>query len=323
MISQEQKFRLGVFLTISILLLVGLLAVLIIPKLQDEGDRYFINFKGTSVNGMSEGADVKYQGVKIGKVEQLVVNSRDLDSVLVYVRLQKAFPVKEDMRAALQYVGITGMRFVEISGGKTTSNFILPGGEIYTKKGLGERAEDIVLNVDSVVDAVNQILNKENRANLAQTLKNIEASTRSLATVLEARETKMASAIEKLDTVMTHMVELSTNLNALSLTLKDQMEKVSLVKLAKDSELMLEEITKRFSKDELGQVLKKADTFFENAAKTVRSIEVQFGSMEGEFSNTLINLRESIENLAHFTRLLSEDPTSLIRKPAEKKRSRK
>ncbi len=323
MISKEQKYRLGVFLLISVILLVGLLAVFIIPKLSDQGDRYFINFKGTSVNGLSEGVDVKYQGVRIGNVDRLIVNPEDLDSVLVFVRLKKDFPVKDDMRAALQYAGITGMRFVEISGGKTSSKFILPEGEIHTKKGLGERAEDIVLNVGSVVEAANEMLGKKNREKFSRTLENIETSTRVLATLLEGRENKMTNTLEKLDIVMTHMADVSANLSTITLKLKDQSEKISLVKLAKESERLLQEISARLSKNELGQVMVKMNTLLDTTTTSVRTMGAQFGSMEGEFNTTLVNLRESVENIAHFTRQLSEDPTSLIRKPAEKKRSGK
>jgi phospholipid/cholesterol/gamma-HCH transport system substrate-binding protein len=276
-----------------------------------------------SVNGVNEGSDVKYQGVKIGHVTRLEVNPEDLDSVLIYVRIKKGFPVKEDMYAALQYAGITGMRFVEISGGKAKSKFVLPGGEIKPKKGLGEKAEDIVLNVDSVVDAVNQMLNPENRQKFAQMLKNLETSTRVIANVLDKREKEFGSSLEKLDNAMTHIVDLSKNLKSFSDYLNDQTVDLSLKKLAEQSDTLLKTITRRFSKDEMGQVLTKLDKFLETATVSIRKLETQLGEMEGEFTQTLVKLRESMENLARFTRDLTEDPTVLIRKRAEKKRSKK
>jgi phospholipid/cholesterol/gamma-HCH transport system substrate-binding protein len=323
MITKEQKFRLGVFLVVSFLLLVAILAILIIPKLKENGYTYFINFKGTSVNGVNQGADVKYQGVKVGKVSELEVNPENLDSVLIYVRIKQSFSVKEDMRAALQYAGITGLRFVEISGGKAKSSYVLPGGEIRAKKGLGEKAEDIVLNIDSVVDAVNQILNTENRDKFAQMLKNLEASTRVTAQLLESREKNLSSTVGKLDDAMTHIVELSKNLQQFTDYMNKQSQQVSLGGLAKKSEKLLDTISKRLSKEEFGQVMNNTNRFLETANISLRKFETQFHNMEGEFSKSLVSLRESMENLAQFTRELTEDPTVLIRKRSGKKGSKK
>lgn len=319
MISKEQKLRLGIFLVATTLLLVVVLAVFILPKLKEEGDVYFINFRGTSVNGVNQGADVKYQGVKIGKVSRLEVNADDLDSVLIYVKIKKGFPVKADMRAALQYAGITGLRFVEISGGKSRSPFILPGGEIKTKKGLGEKAEDIVLNVDSVVNAVNDILNKKNRDSFSQLLKNLETSTGILAKTLEEREKNLDSTLKKIDQSMTHITTLAKNLETFSTYLNTLSKNIELEKVSSDTRDALQNISKRFSKEELGSVLKSMDTFLETSTLSVRKIETRFHVLEEEFSKTLAGFRESMDNIARFTRELAEDPTLLLWKRTGKR----
>jgi len=322
MITKEQKLRLGTFLIISVVLLIGILAIFIVPKLSREGDTYFINFKGTSVNGVNEGSDVKYQGVKIGSVSVLEVNPKNLDSVLIYVQIKKGFPVKKDMRAALQYAGITGLRFVEISGGKAESEFVPPGGEILPKKGLGEKAEDIVLNVDSVVDAVNKILNPENQEKIASMLKNLEKSTRVISDVLEKREKDFGNSIKKFDTAMTQIVRLSENLKEFSDYLIELKEKVPVEKIAKESEKLIKTVSQRFSDQEMGKVLGKFDTFLETATVSIKRIENRFHDMEGGFNKTLSGLKESMENISKFTRELAEDPTIFIRKRAEKRSKR-
>jgi phospholipid/cholesterol/gamma-HCH transport system substrate-binding protein len=320
MIKKEQKLRLGVFLVVSSVLLAAILAVLIIPKLSEEGDLYYINFKGMSVNGVNEGADVKYQGVRIGKVVRLEVNPRDLNSILIYVRIKSGFPVKADMAAALQYAGITGLRFVEISGGKPESEFVEPEGEILTKKGLGEKAEDIVLNVDNVVNAVNDLLKTENREKMAQLVENLEKSTRIISNVLEKREKNFANSLEELDQTMIQLTQLSENLNKFVSHLNNISADGRIENLVRDSEKLVKTISQRFSDEELGRVLGKLDNFLETAGSSVRKIENQFFDIESEFNETLVSLRESMENISHFTRELTEDPTILIRKRAKKRK---
>ncbi len=323
MISKQQKVRLGAFLVISFLVLAVSMAILVIPKLKEKGDVYFINFKGTSVNGISEGAPVKYQGVEIGKVIHLEVNPKNLNSVLIYVRIKSGFPVKVDMGAVLQYAGITGLRFIEISGGKDRSSFVLPGGEIKTKKGLGEKAEDIVLNVDSVVKAVNDMLNAQNREKFALLIKNLETSTRVIADTLEKRQSSFTGTIDKLDRSMTHILELSKNLKTLSAHMNNVSQKVSFENLAKESENLLKNISERFSEKEMGKVLKRLDSFLVTAGSSLRKVETNFQNLHEEFRLTLVRLRESMENISRFTREVSEDPTMLIRKKSAKKRGKK
>jgi phospholipid/cholesterol/gamma-HCH transport system substrate-binding protein len=320
MITKEQKMRLGVFLVVSSVLLAVILAVFIIPKLMGEGDLYYINFKGMSVNGVSEGADVKYQGVGIGKVSRLEVNPEDLDSILVYVRIKRGFPVKKDMRAALQYAGITGLRFVEISGGKVESEFVPPGGEILTKKGLGEKAEDIVLNVDSVVEAINELLKPENRQKMAQTMENLEKSTRVISNVLEQREQQFNTSIKKFDDTMTRLVQLSESLNKFAAYLNELSENGRIDNLLKGGEKLIKTVSRRLSDEELGKTMEKLDTFLDTANSSIRKIENRFFDMESEFNETLSALRESMENISRFTRDLTEDPTVLIRKRAGKQK---
>lgn len=319
MITKEQKFRLGVFLFIAILLTIAVLAVFIVPKLQEEGDTYFINFKEMSVNGLNEGSDVKYQGVGIGKVSQMHVNPEDLSSILVYVDLKKGFPVKKDMRAKLQYAGITGLRFVEISGGRTECEDLEPGGEILMGKGLGEKAEDIVLNVDSVVDAINDVLNPENRENISGLLTNIEKSTAILARILGKRERNLENLFKNIDQAAAELKTISEDIKTFTQGLTNITEKVEWEKIGKDFDTMTTNISDRFSPQELGDVVKNFNTFVKTSTASIKKIESSFLDLDGELNNTLVSLRESMENIAKLTRELTEDPTILIRTKTEKR----
>ncbi|MCU0284830.1 MAG: MlaD family protein [Acidobacteria bacterium] len=213
MITKEQRIRLIIFLVVSIILLILIFSIFIMPKIKTVGDVYYIDFRDTSVTGISEGADVKYQGVVIGKVIRMKVNPDDLRSVLIYIRITKGFTIKEDMRAALQYAGITGMRYIEISGGTMDTKNLEPGEKILTKKGLGEKAEDIVLSIDNAVDGLNNILNEKNREKIALTFKNIEKSTYIISDLLESKKTNLANTMENLDDITTKLSNAANSLN--------------------------------------------------------------------------------------------------------------
>ena len=319
MITKEQKVRLSIFLVTAAILFIIILAAFIYPKLKEKGEVYYINFKGTSVNGLNNGSDVKYQGVKIGIVKDIEVNPTDLDSILVYVRIQPKFPVMDDMRAALVYAGITGLRFVEISGGHAHANLVPPGGEILTQRGLGEKAEDIVLNVDNVVQAINDMLDKKNREKFASLLSNLEKSTGVISGILEKREKNFVNSIEKFDATMTEIIQLTENLKSFSEYLNGLSERAPIESLVKESETLIKQLSQRFSQQELGKTMESLDTFLKTTTSGIRKIENRFIDLESELNKTLVSLRESLENIASFTRDLKEDPTLLIRKRAPKR----
>ncbi len=325
MITKEQKLRLGVFLAVSLVLLAVITGIFIIPKLKTEGDIYYVDFREISVNGVSEGADVKYQGVKIGTVIRITVNPDDLRSVLLYIKIKKGFPVKKDMRARLQYVGITGLRFVEISGGKTEAKNLEPGGRILTKKGLGEKAEDIVLNVDSVAKAINDMLNPENRQKVSLLIKNLEKGTAVISNLLEKKEENLGNSMENIDKITRELHQVAINLNQFTLYLTEVSEKVQVKKLEKvvtHTDDLIQTLSRRFSEKEAGKLLADIDTFVNTATLSIRKIENRFHDLEGEINMTLVSLRESMENISRFTRELADDPTILIRTRADKRRKK-
>jgi len=322
MITREQKFRLEAFLVLTSILFVGILAIFIGPKLKEKGDIYVINFREISVNGVNEGADVKYQGVKIGKVSSIDVNRDDLSSIILQVELKKGFPVKQDMRAKLQYLGITGLRFVELYGGKNSSDILEPGGEIPMGRGIGEKAEDLVVNIDSVVQAINKILDAENRGKISNTLSNIEKSSDVLARLLTKKEGEIGNVVDNLDKISGELADFSTKLKELTANINELDDKIKSEKLVENTGRVMRNLGDRLSKEEFGAVLKNFDRLVSTSSTSIKKIENSFYSLKSDLQNTFDSLKESMANIAKFTRDLAEDPTVLIRTRTNKRRKK-
>jgi phospholipid/cholesterol/gamma-HCH transport system substrate-binding protein len=77
---------------------------------------YRVHF-AESVNGLALGDPVKFQGVDVGTVKAMALDPSDPQKVQVDVRLRKEAPVKTDTKAVLKLKGITGVMFIELSGG--------------------------------------------------------------------------------------------------------------------------------------------------------------------------------------------------------------
>ena len=93
---------------------------------------YRIHFSD-AVSGLSVGDPVKFRGVDVGTVKSLGIDPEDPRRVLVDLRLRKETPVKTDTRASLALKGITGVVYIELSGGDPAAQTLLavtPQGQV-------------------------------------------------------------------------------------------------------------------------------------------------------------------------------------------------
>jgi len=162
MMTHEQKTRLAVFLSLATVVFIAVSGFFIVPKLRDAGEVYTVNFRNTSVQGLIIGSLVKYRGVEVGRVIRIRVSPTDLDSILVDVKIREGVVVKTDMSATMVYVGLTGQKYVEISGGTLGAPNLKAHGEIPTGRGLGDKADDIVNNIETTAKRITELLSPEN-----------------------------------------------------------------------------------------------------------------------------------------------------------------
>jgi phospholipid/cholesterol/gamma-HCH transport system substrate-binding protein len=314
MINKEQKTRLTVFSLASLALFILFLALLVLPMLKARGVRYVINFAGTSVNGLVTSSAVKYQGVEVGKVSDISVHPDDLASIRVRLELSRAFPVKKDMTATLAFGGITGSKFIELSGGTNDSPGLPPGGEIPAARGLGERAEDIVANIDTAVRRINNLLGPENQTRISAFLENTEKSAAVISGVLEAKRENLANAITNIEKAANDFGAVTENLRRITGDLSGLTAKLDTS--AGDA---LVNLNKRFSDEEMGKVLRNLETFIEVASSSMKKIESLVVVQQADLRATVEGLSLAVDNLSKLSRDLMEDPTMFLRNRKGKK----
>jgi phospholipid/cholesterol/gamma-HCH transport system substrate-binding protein len=315
MMTHEQKTRLGIFLAIAtVAFLVGL-GFFLVPKLRETGDYYFINFRKTSVNGLLPDSAVRYQGVDIGKVTLIEVNPKDRDSVFVHIKVQKGFPITKDTTAVLMLAGITGLRFIDLKGGTQDSVRLPPRGEIQMGRGLEEQAGDIVGNIDTAVKSFNNLLSRENLDRINGFLEKAEKSSAVIAQVLEAKRGKLETAFDNVEKATNEFASVTENLRKISTNVGDMSEKI----VARSS-AAIDNVAKRFSDEEMGQVLRDLQTFIDTTSVSLKRIEDSLIAQQGDLKQAVASLALAMDNLLRFTREISEDPTALIKARKEKKK---
>jgi phospholipid/cholesterol/gamma-HCH transport system substrate-binding protein len=156
-----------------------------------------------SVAGLNLNAPVKLNGVDVGKVRGIQLDPTNPERVRLTFALERGTPVKEDTVAVLKTQGLTGIAYVELSGGTRDSPPLLaaapePYPVIRTKPSLGARLENVLTTVlsklDSTSTTIDALLSAENRQAFTSALADIATVSRTLAARKDTLDAGIASA---------------------------------------------------------------------------------------------------------------------------------
>jgi phospholipid/cholesterol/gamma-HCH transport system substrate-binding protein len=143
-----------------------------------------------SVAGLNLNAPVKYNGVDVGKVRKIELDRLNPQRVYLLFAIEQGTPIKEDTIAVLKTQGLTGIAYVELSGGAADSPPLLiaagsPYPVIRTKPSLSARLENVLSSVlgklDSTSNSINSLLSDENKAAFKSALADIATVARTIA----------------------------------------------------------------------------------------------------------------------------------------------
>lgn len=163
-----------------------------------------------SVAGLNLDAPVKYNGVDVGKVQAIQLDHINPQRVNLLFAIERGTPIKEDTIAVLKTQGLTGITYVELSGGTAGSPPLLiqPGArypEIRTQPSLAARLENVLTSVlaklDSTSTNINAILSEENQAALRSALADVAIVARTVASRKDSIDTSLSDAATSLKNV--------------------------------------------------------------------------------------------------------------------------
>lgn len=150
-------------------------------------DTYYIYMK-ESVSGLQKSSAVKYMGVQIGKVKKIEVDPENPEEVRITIEVPRGTQIRKGMWATLKSIGITGLSYIEISGGSKNEPLLKQKeGKIPTIPSkpsmfarLGISMEDLSFQISQVSKRIGEVLSKENIQNLNDILQNLEETTDNL-----------------------------------------------------------------------------------------------------------------------------------------------
>ena len=204
MSTRSQKIRLGVFLLLALLLFVGSVGTLAGIKMFNPRDRYYASFT-TSVSGLEVGSTVKMKGVRVGQVEKVGIG-QDVESVLVTIAMDPGTPITVDTKAVMTAIGITGLQFIELTGGSAKSKRVKPNTpKSFIKAGdsilntLTGKATSIALKMEGLLNNLLALTAEENRVKVRSILTNTDGLLTSTRGVVDTNKEKIDRIFANLD----------------------------------------------------------------------------------------------------------------------------
>ena len=162
-------------------------------QFNNDYDVYDIVFSGP-VNGLSEGGEVHFNGIRVGEVTDLNLDPHKGDQVIARIRLNGTTPVRVTSRAQLEPQGITGLNYVQITAGTQGSALLkdqYPENVVPVIQSQPSPIAELLSGSGTVlaqtVDAlnrINRVMSDDNIRSFSSTLKNVET----LSNELEARK---------------------------------------------------------------------------------------------------------------------------------------
>jgi phospholipid/cholesterol/gamma-HCH transport system substrate-binding protein len=142
------------------------------------------------VRGLTEGGEVRFNGIKVGEVESLRIDPDNTNRVIARIRVSSDVPVKTDSEAQLEPIGLTGVTLIQLSSGSADAELLRPvfAGPPPRIQGRGSqidvivaRGEEVALRASEAMAAVRDLLTDENIARVTRIVQNLEAVSEELA----------------------------------------------------------------------------------------------------------------------------------------------
>jgi phospholipid/cholesterol/gamma-HCH transport system substrate-binding protein len=259
-------------------------------------DEYMV-YMQESVSGLNRDSAVKYHGVDVGRVRAINLDAERAQEVRLLLEIDRGTPIREDTVATLETQGLTGLGFINLTGGSANSPLLMAGaGETHpviesrpsTWGRLDRAVEELANNLIGVSKQFQVLLSDENQLHLSRSLTHLD----SLTTALAGRSAAMVAVLDDLAATLQHTRDASAELSGLISQLQGA---------ANALERMADEI--RDTGASVRKVVQARD----------RDLQRFTGEALPEAAAMINEARRAAQNLRRFSEQLERDPGVLLR----------
>ena len=144
-----------------------------------------------SVSGLGPASLVQFNGIDVGRVEALSLDSADPRFVIIHALVNRATPVREDTVATIGIRGLSGGAFIQLEGGSPTATTLLdvsaPADQVPVIQGDPAAITDLLNRINRIAGQIERVIGtlegfvNTNSDTLTRTLDNAETFSKALA----------------------------------------------------------------------------------------------------------------------------------------------
>lgn len=282
---------------------------------QEDQEYYVVEVRG-SVAGLNLGAPVLFQGVDVGRVEDIRIAENNPELIRVLLEVRDSTPIKEDTVAELKVRGLTGLVDVNLVGtSREAPKLEAAKGEKYpvipSRPSLLPKLEEslprIVDNVEAIAEQLKSLVG-ENKDAVQRTMANVEAASRIVAEKAESA----GKVLDSLAAVMEEARRGIEDANAALANVRDASEDLpSLVSSARAA-----------VKDLRGAIGAARDTLnaYEDVGERLEGVVQSVGGDLERFAgeslpqlySLFVDVRETVQSVNELAEQLARNPKSLL-----------
>lgn len=272
-------------------------------SLEREFDFYDVYFR-EAVTGLAKGSPVQYNGIQIGEVVDLRLSRIDPGRVIARIRVGGSTPIKTDTQAKMGYLGLTGVGFIQLSGGSVDAPRLepRPGRTIAVIRAqpsdlakLFESGTDIVTTVNDVLNRVARILSDENAAKLSQAIDDLNRLTSAVGAESDSVQTILRDGARATSELADTLVQVRSTVERLERT------------VGSAERILDEDVAQAMT------ALRDASTQIQGILGDNRGAIDQF-AQEGlvELGQVLTELRNTLVSIESLARRLENNPSGFL-----------
>lgn len=335
-LTRAQKVRLGTFMVTGTVLFVGGVATLTGLRLWERRDTYSVYF-ADNVSGLEPSAPVKYQGLRVGRVDRMRVAPDDPGSIEVTLSLDPGSVLYRGTKAVLDQSGLTGLKSINLIPGDPREGVLEPGARLPAEEAFLDRlsgqAEQIAMKVElaannivkwtdddsrvrferllesvtRLADEMDQFL-ETNRVPFQKALHGVAAASTAFTAVAGESERAIAGVRHGIDETLADarrtLEEIRRPVRAV-----DGKELAATVSAARSAMVTLD---RRLSDEEMGVAISDLRTSLQELTRLLKDTDLAVRAGRDDFTATLKYVRQAAEDLREFSRIIAQNPSALI-----------
>jgi len=273
------KYRLGVFFSISSLAFI-IVIIWLTGGFGEQAQDKYVSYFSWSVQGLSQGSNVMYNGVPIGKVRKIEV-APDGRLVEVQMTINQSFNMDSTIVATMQLTGITGLQVMNLTS-DTLNAAVAPSYSFTPPYPVIPVGEGAFQTVTTTLSRMAEIIHEVDFGGISTQIEDLLTNLNAIfdSDMIENIEEAILQNTANLDTLLIVYTDLGRNLNRFSLQL----------------EVMAPEFLSEM--DSLGGTLNEFSTQLQTFMQSMDEIMIE-GS-------------DALRSLSDFLEILSIDPGGLL-----------